>query len=113
MPSARRLVRTMQAGGAHTALVSGGFDIFAAIVANACGFDEYHANHLVIADGKLAGLVAEPILDREGKAKVLRRLAADLRRHRIQLPWISGPAPVASLLSRSREGPLNPKHVML
>ncbi len=77
MPGARRLVRTMQAGGAHTALVSGGFDIFAAIVAKACGFDEYHANHLVIAEGKIAGLVTEPILDRDGKAKVLRRLAGD------------------------------------
>jgi phosphoserine phosphatase len=77
MPGARRLVLTMRAGGAHTALVSGGFDIFAAIVAKVCGFDEYHANHLVIANGKIAGLVAEPILDREGKAEVLQRLAAD------------------------------------
>jgi phosphoserine phosphatase len=77
MLSARRLVRTMQAGGAYTALVSGGFDCFAAIVAKICGFDEYHANHLVIANGKITGQVVEPILDRGGKAKVLERLAAN------------------------------------
>ncbi len=75
-PGARQLVRTMQAGGAFTALVSGGFDIFAAIVAKTCGFDECHANHLIIADGKITGRVTEPVLDRSGKAKILERLAA-------------------------------------
>jgi phosphoserine phosphatase len=77
-PGARALVQTMKANGAHTALVSGGFDCFAAIAATACGFDELHANRLVIAEGKIAGEVAEPILDRLAKRATLERLAADL-----------------------------------
>ena len=77
MPGARRLVQSMRAGGAYTALVSGGFDRFAAIVAKTCGFDEYHANRLVIAGGKITGQIAEPILDRDGKANMLKRLAAN------------------------------------
>jgi phosphoserine phosphatase len=77
MAGARQLVQTMRAGGAYTALVSGGFDRFAAIVAKTCGFDEFHANRLVIVNGKITGQIAEPILDRDGKAKILKRLAAN------------------------------------
>ena len=77
-PGARALVQTMKAHGARTALVSGGFDCFAAIAATACGFDELHANRLVIAEGKLAGEVVEPILDRLAKRATLERLASDL-----------------------------------
>jgi phosphoserine phosphatase len=77
MAGARPLVQTMRAEGAYTALVSGGFDCFAAIVAKACGFDEYHANRLGVANGRITGQVAEPILDRSGKADILRRLAAN------------------------------------
>lgn len=78
MPGARTLVRTMGASGARTALVSGGFDRFAAIVAADCGFDEFHANRLDVAEGRLTGKVAEPILDRAGKRALLTRMAADL-----------------------------------
>jgi phosphoserine phosphatase len=77
-PGARALVQTMKAHGAHTALVSGGFDCFATIAAAACGFDELHANRLVIDQGKLAGEVVEPILDRLAKRATLERLATDL-----------------------------------
>jgi phosphoserine phosphatase len=77
-PGARTLVQTMKAHGARTALVSGGFDCFAGVAAAACGFDELHANHLVIAEGALAGEVIEPILDRLGKRAILERLAASL-----------------------------------
>jgi phosphoserine phosphatase len=77
-PGARALVQTMKAHGARTALVSGGFDCFAAIAAAACGFDELHANRLVIVGGRLAGEVVEPILDRLAKRATLERLAAGL-----------------------------------
>jgi len=77
-PGARALVQTMKAHGAHTALLSGGFDRFAELAAAACGFDEYHANRLVIADGTLSGEVAEPVLDREAKRSILENLAAAL-----------------------------------
>jgi phosphoserine phosphatase len=76
-PGARTLVQTMKAHGAHTALVSGGFDIFAALAAARCGFDEYHANRLVIAGSVLAGRVEEPILDRGAKREILEHLAAE------------------------------------
>ncbi len=77
-PGARRLVRTMRAHGARTALLSGGFDCFAALAAAACGFDEYHANRLLVVDGLIAGKVAEPILDRGAKRAILEGLAVRL-----------------------------------
>jgi|SRR5579872_6015191 len=78
MPGAKTLVRTMRAHGARTVLVSGGFDRFARIAASECGFDEFHANRLEVADGKLTGKVGEPIIDRAGKLAALKRIAADL-----------------------------------
>ena len=77
-PGARALVQTMKAHGAYTALLSGGFDCFAAPVAAACGFDEYHANRLLIEDDRLTGKVVDPILDRESKRSILEKLACDL-----------------------------------
>ena len=74
---ARQLVRTMRAHGAWTVLASGGFDWFAARVAAECGFDEFHANRLESAQGKLTGTIAEPILDGAGKQAILASLAAD------------------------------------
>lgn len=75
-PGARRLVRTMRAGGAHTILVSGGFRWFAERVAAAAGFDEAVANELLLADGRIAGRVAEPILGGRDKRLILERAAA-------------------------------------
>jgi phosphoserine phosphatase len=76
-PGARSLVQTMKAQGAHTALLSGGFDCFAAPAAAACGFDEYHANRLLIEEGRLSGKVSEPILDRNAKLAILEKLARE------------------------------------
>jgi len=73
-PGARTLVRTMRANGAYTALVSGGFDCFAGTVRDACGFHEARANRLLIGDGRLAGAVAEPILDRAAKRAAVEEL---------------------------------------
>jgi phosphoserine phosphatase len=42
------------------------------------GFDEHRANRLIEADGKLSGLVAEPILGRSAKADALDDIAARL-----------------------------------
>jgi phosphoserine phosphatase len=63
MPGARALIRTMKAHGARTVLVSGGFTVFAEPVAAEIGFDVAIANRLGIADGRLDGLVARPIVD--------------------------------------------------
>lgn len=78
MPGARSLVATMRAAGAHAALVSGGFTFFTARVAALVGFHEHHANELVITDGRLAGTVAEPILDRDSKLAKLMGLSQSL-----------------------------------
>jgi phosphoserine phosphatase len=76
-PGARRLVQTMRAHGAHTVLVSGGFDIFARLVREQCGFHADFANRLIVAGEQLSGEVAEPILDRQGKRAIVERIAAE------------------------------------
>jgi phosphoserine phosphatase len=78
-PGARVLVETMKRHGAHTCLVSGGFSLFTQRVAGMIGFDENHANTLLINDGKLTGEVEEPILGREAKLDTLLELARYLQ----------------------------------
>lgn len=68
----------MRAAGAWTALVSGGFDAFTGPIAARLGFHENHANRLVEEDGRLAGLVVEPILGRAAKARSLLSIAGRL-----------------------------------
>ena len=76
-PGGRTLVQTMKKQGAHTALVSGGFIQFAESVAAELGFDEAHANRLLIENGVLVGDVARPILGRDTKVAQLERLSPD------------------------------------
>jgi phosphoserine phosphatase len=76
---ARLLVETMKRHGAHTCLVSGGFSLFTRRVAEMIGFDENHANTLLIEDGKLTGKVDEPVLGREAKLDTLLELARYLQ----------------------------------
>jgi phosphoserine phosphatase len=77
VPGARALVATMQRGGAATALVSGGFAVFAEPVAASLGFDRVIANHLDRLHGKITGTVRRPIVTREGKRDALLALAAE------------------------------------
>jgi phosphoserine phosphatase len=72
----KTLVATMNANGATTALVSGGFESFTEKIATALGFAEHRANRLLVEDGKLTGTVAETILGKEAKAASLLDLAA-------------------------------------
>lgn len=73
-PGGRELVATMRAHGAYTCLVSGGFTLFTNAVAAMVGFQENRANELLVADGKLTGDVAEPILGRAAKLATLIEL---------------------------------------
>jgi phosphoserine phosphatase len=76
-PGARALVATMRRHGAHTCLVSGGFTVFTAKIAELIGFDEHRGNRLLVGDdGRFAGAVAEPILGREAKLATLTELRA-------------------------------------
>jgi phosphoserine phosphatase len=70
---ARTLVQTMRAHGAYTALVSGGFNVFARAVAAKIGFDTVRANDIIVEDGKLAGVV-EPVLGTTAKLDALWEL---------------------------------------
>lgn len=78
MPGAKVLVRTLRGRGARTILVSGGFVPFAEPVGAEIGFERVVANVLHIAEGKLAGTVATPIVDAERKRRELLGAAADL-----------------------------------
>ncbi|MBK5925996.1 phosphoserine phosphatase SerB [Rhodobaculum claviforme] len=75
-PGGRALVATMKAHGATCVLVSGGFTAFTGAVAAHLGFDAHRANLLEVADGRLSGSVAEPILGRAAKREALEELCA-------------------------------------
>lgn len=78
MPGGAVLLATMKAQGAYAALVSGGFTAFTEAVAAKLGFDENRANLLQVAEGKLTGTVAEPILGKEAKLLALNEICARL-----------------------------------
>jgi phosphoserine phosphatase len=78
MSGGKTLVATMKADGAYCALVSGGFTAFAAEIAAVLGFDENRANTLLVADGRLTGQVALPILGKEAKVDALQDISARL-----------------------------------
>ncbi len=74
-PGGPALVQTMRANGAHTVLVSGGFSVFASVIAERIGFHEHQANELLFGDdGRLSGLVAEPVLGKDAKLSALTHL---------------------------------------
>jgi len=77
-PGARALVATMRRSGAATALVSGGFAVFAEPVAAALGFDHVIANRLELAQGRITGIVNTPIVTGDTKREALLALAAEL-----------------------------------
>ena len=74
---AHRLVATMGAGGAITALVSGGFEYFTSRVADQVGFDRSLGNRLEIVDQALTGEVFEPMVGKQAKLDTLEGLAAE------------------------------------
>ncbi|QJQ95251.1 MULTISPECIES: phosphoserine phosphatase SerB [Halomonadaceae] len=75
MEGAERLMRHLKRLGYRTAILSGGFTYFARHLQEKLGFDEIHANELVIENGKVTGEVLEPIVDAERKAELLRDIA--------------------------------------
>jgi phosphoserine phosphatase len=77
MPGASALIATLRRDGVTTALVSGGFTVFAEPVAARLGFDRVIANRLDLADGKIAGTVRPPIIGAQAKHDALAALAAE------------------------------------
>ncbi|MEP3630716.1 MAG: phosphoserine phosphatase SerB [Hyphomicrobiales bacterium] len=72
----RELVQTMKAKGGYTALVSGGFTMFTARIAEMLGFDENRANTLEVDGNQLSGTVADPILGSAAKVTALEEICA-------------------------------------
>jgi phosphoserine phosphatase len=75
IPGAASLVATMRAAGAETALVSGGFAVFADPVAARLGFARVVCNRLDIAGGRIAGTVAAPLVTADTKRRTLIEIA--------------------------------------
>ncbi len=75
-PGARTLVRTLHRLGLVVAVVSGGFDHVVVPLAERLGIRHAAANTLEVVDGRLTGGLVGPVLDRAGKARELRRIAA-------------------------------------
>lgn len=71
----KQLVATMKKHGGYCALVSGGFTLFTNPIGQEIGFDENRANILLTENGKLSGLVQEPILGAQAKVEALNDIA--------------------------------------
>ncbi len=76
-PGARTTVRTLKRMGFRCGVVSGGFTQVIAKLVDELDLDFAVANELEIVDGKLTGNVVGEVVDRAGKAKALRRFAAE------------------------------------
>lgn len=74
-PGARTFVRTLKRLGMKVGIVSGGFTFFTDRLAADLALDHARANTLEIVSGRLSGEVVGPIIDRAGKAAMLREIA--------------------------------------
>jgi phosphoserine phosphatase len=75
MEGAERLFRTLKARGAKTAILSGGFTFFGAVLKEKLGADYVFANELDVRDGFVTGQVRGRIVDGARKAELLVELA--------------------------------------
>ncbi len=103
-PGAQTLVKTLNARGAVTALVSGGFTYFTGRVAEKAGFQINQANELIVEGGKLTGKVREPILGRAAKQEALERIARDNAIDLADTMAVGDGANDLSMLARSGHG---------
>ena len=74
-PGARTTIRTLKRLGYKAGAVSGGFIQILEPLAKELELDFYRANTLEIVDGKLTGRVIGDIIDREEKARSLKKFA--------------------------------------
>ena len=76
-PGARTLIRTLKRLGYQVGIVSGGFTQVTDDLKTRLGLDFAAANTLEIVDGRLTGRVIGEVVDRAGKARLLRRFATE------------------------------------
>jgi phosphoserine phosphatase len=74
-PGARTLIRTLKRLGYQVGVVSGGFTQVTDDLKERLGLDFAAANTLEVVDGRFTGKVIGPIVDRAGKARLLRAFA--------------------------------------
>jgi phosphoserine phosphatase len=72
------LLTTLKRNNVYSVLVSGGFTFFTSAIASKLGFNQNHGNILGVHEGKLTGLVEEPILDKEAKLAFLQQYVQTL-----------------------------------
>ncbi|MFP4280317.1 MAG: phosphoserine phosphatase SerB [Halochromatium sp.] len=72
---AERLIGALKQLGYRVAILSGGFDYFAAHLQRRFGIDDVHANRLEFDNGRLTGRVTGRIVDGQRKAELLREIA--------------------------------------
>ena len=75
MEGAERLFKTLKARGAKTAILSGGFTFFGAVLKEKLGADYVFANELDVHDGFVTGEVRGRIVDGARKAELLVEIA--------------------------------------
>jgi phosphoserine phosphatase len=78
-PGAERTVATLRELGYRVAAISGGFDLIVEPLKARLGLDHAHANRLEVVDGRLTGRLLGDLVDAEGKARLLRSIAAEER----------------------------------
>lgn len=76
-PGARTLVATMRRDGAITALVTGGFTVFADRVGAELGFDRIVGNRLEVVGGRVTGKVLPLVVTGETKRETLLAIAVE------------------------------------
>ncbi|MDP7549704.1 MAG: phosphoserine phosphatase SerB [Acidimicrobiales bacterium] len=74
-PGARTFFRTLHRLGYTTAIVSGGFLQVVERLQERLDIGHAHANELEVVDGRLTGRIVGEVVDRAGKAELLRKIA--------------------------------------
>ncbi|MHC1586494.1 MAG: phosphoserine phosphatase SerB [Candidatus Hecatellaceae archaeon] len=74
-PGAEDLIGELKKAGFVTAIITGGFDVFANYVAETLGIDYVYANRLKVKDGKLTGEFEGVILSPQDKLKALKEIS--------------------------------------
>lgn len=101
---AQTLINTMQANNGKCWLASGGFTFFTRYVARQLGFDAFFGNDLMMREGLIAGEVAEPIFDKEGKKSLLVRAQKELNIPISEILSVGDGANDTPMLAATNEG---------
>lgn len=79
-PGAATLVKTMKLSGAFCVLISGGFTHITQVLSDKLGFDEHHANNLIVRDNIIQGELSGKIQDGEEKGRIIKRILSRYQR---------------------------------